>query len=279
MTEVKKILNDFKKELAGIYPQSEIEAVFFRLLEYYHKHTRIDLSLTPRLSVDEDSLINALKRLKKNEPWQYITGEDHFNNCRFILNKNVLIPRPETEELVNLIIQENDNKHKLNILDIGTGSGAIAVCLSKHFNNSKVFALDFSSKAIEIAKKNAQLNNVDVKFIEQNILQKFICKTKFDIIVSNPPYVRFLEKEMMHKNVLDYEPASALFVEDDSPLVFYDKIIDFYIQNRSNKGILYFEINEYLKTQLATLLQQKEINKFSFKKDIFDKWRILKICI
>ncbi len=277
MKTIKEILSQYKNTLKTIYPDVEIEGIFYRLLEDFHQILRIDTSLNPNLKIDEQDLINALKRLEQNEPWQYISEKTSFYDCEFKVNHNVLIPRPETEELVRWIIDDYNDKPGLRVLDIGTGSGAIAVCLSKHLHQAEVYALDFSEKALEIAKENAVRNQVNINLIKQNILDDFFIDLKFDIIVSNPPYVRHSEKTMMRPNVLDFEPDSALFVNDDNPFIFYDKIIDFYKQNSRVEGHLYFEINEYLKPELTDLLIKKEINNYKFKRDFFDKWRMLRI--
>jgi len=277
LISIKDLLNLFFQELNGIYPKKEIEAIFFRLIDYWYNINKIDLILHPNFTIDETKLLNALQRLKKNEPWQYIIGQTNFYGLQFGVNPFVLIPRPETEELVEWIIKDNKYKNQLEILDIGTGSGAIAVSLADNLRFATVSAIDFSENALKTAKINADKNKVSINFIKQDILEDFNCNKLFDIIVSNPPYVRNSEKKLMHKNVLDFEPSSALFVSDDDPLIFYDKIIDFYKQNTRTGGLLYLEINEFLKNDLEKLLFEKNIEKYQFRKDIFDKWRMLKI--
>ena len=227
--KLKKVKDLFQKELKDMYDKEEIDSFFYMLLESYLGLKRIQLALNPELSYPEKELYpiyDGLKKLKQNIPIQYIIGETEFYGLRFKVNKDVLIPRPETEELVQWIInqQPNSKSNQFNILDIGTGSGCIAISLAKNLQNARVYALDVSEKALKVAKMNAKFNLVDVTFIEANILdpQTWITelkKMKFDIIVSNPPYVREQEKEQMKANVLNNEPHLALFVENNNPLL------------------------------------------------------------
>ncbi len=277
MIQAKKLLKQYHFQLSNDYPVEEIDAIFYKLLEFFHHIKRLDLAMNPNLQIDEKKMLEALKKLSHQEPWQYITGKTEFFGLLLKVNKNVLIPRPETEELVDWIIKENQTNEKIRILDIGTGSGAIAIALAKKIQNSEVFALDIDSKVLEIATNNASINNVDIHFFQQNILDDFLCKEKFDIMVSNPPYVRESEKQQMKKNVLDFEPELALFVSDENPLIFYDRIMDIFMKYSSRQAKLYFEINEYLKPELTNLLQSKNFVDFEFRKDIFDKWRMLRI--
>ena len=217
--------------------------------------------------------------LKKEVPIQYLLGKTNFYGLDFEVNENVLIPRPETEELVEWIINENlkyIKVKKLKILDIGTGSGSIAVSLAKNIPNARVFALDVSKKALETAKRNAKNNNVDVTFIHQNILEIEDLKNDFDVIVSNPPYVRNLEKQEIKKNVLDYEPHLALFVEDDDALIFYRKIAEIAQRNLIENGQLFFEINQYLGNEMKDLLQNMNFRNIELKKDIYGNDRMMK---
>ncbi len=187
--------------------------------------------------------------------------------------------RPETEELVEWIIKENSKpggSKKIKILDIGTGSGCIAISLAKNLPNAQVYALDVSKKALETAKRNALNNRVDVTFLLLNILEEDALKSDFDIIVSNPPYVRNLEKEEIKKNVLDYEPHLALFVEDNDALVFYRKIATLAQKNLLENGQLYFEINQYLGKEMNDLLEQMDFKDIELRKDIYDNDRMMK---
>jgi len=278
--KIKDILQKFKAELKEVYKdKKEIEAIFYELLHHYHSITKFETVLNPQLEIDEYKLNEALEKLKLHTPWQYITGETLFNDILLMVNKNVLIPRPETEELIKWIVEDMQDASPQRILDIGTGSGAIAISLAKYFSRAQVFAFDVSREALETAQINAKRNQVNISFLQVDILGIEQFENYFDIIISNPPYVRQEEKKLMRKNVLDFEPESALFVPDDNPLVFYDKITDLFIKNSRRGGKLFFEINEFLKPKLEDLLKEKKISNYQFKKDIFDKWRMLKVSI
>jgi len=277
---------DFKKlfftELQAIYPETEIQSFFNILIEHQLKLNRVEIALNPAIEITKthlDFLQSALSGLKKSVPIQYIIGETTFYGLTFKVTKNVLIPRPETEELVNWVLNDTKNIANINIIDIGTGSGCIAISIAKNLPNTKVFALDISPKALEIATENAKLNGVNIQFIEADILNFSTSDEKFDIIISNPPYVRELEKEQMQKNVLANEPHLALFVKNENPLLFYDKIADFAIANLKQNGSIYFEINQYLGKETVTLLKSKGFHNSKLKKDIFSVNRMLKATI
>ncbi|WP_336069006.1 peptide chain release factor N(5)-glutamine methyltransferase [Mesoflavibacter sp. CH_XMU1404-2] len=289
--KLKDLKQKFHEHLDAIYGKEEVQNFFFMLTEYYNAIKRIDLALNTELTIEDDFVLkyeSALEALKNHEPIQYIIGQTEFYGLPFYVNENTLIPRPETEELVELILsnttaksipmlEEGDNK--FNILDIGTGTGCIAISLAKQLPNANVSAIDFSAKALEIANKNAELNQVDINFIENDILK--ICDseldsaTKFDIIVSNPPYVRQLEKQQMQDNVLNHEPHLALFVEDDNPLIFYRAITQFATKNLKPNGELYFEINEYLGKEMMALLEKFGFKNIQLKQDLFGKDRMI----
>lgn len=282
-------ISNFKKqffsELSGLYPETEIQSFFNILIELKLNLSRIEVALQPDLAISETAITflqKAIAALKKNIPIQYITGETEFYGLKFNVNESVLIPRPETEELVDWILENSKPKtqnSKLKILDIGTGSGCIAISLAKNLSNTDVFALDISSEALKIAKKNALLNKVDIYFSEIDILNTPDLPEKYNIIVSNPPYVRELEKELMQQNVLAYEPHLALFVKDNNPLLFYDRIADLANKHLSKKGSLYFEINQYLGNETVALLKQKGFQNIELKKDIFGVDRMIKAVI
>lgn len=264
----------------------EILTFFNRLAENYLGMKRIDITLNPDKKLTETEqkqLITALNRLKKHEPLQYILGETEFYGLLFKVNKNVLIPRPETEELVEWVIKDFQKttsaarkNEPFKILDIGTGSGCIAVSLAKNIPQAQVFGLDFSKKSVEIAKKNADFNAVSVDFLVEDILTLEALPQQFDCIVSNPPYVRELEKAELQPNVLDHEPASALFVPDQNALLFYRKIAAFALKNLVPGGRLYFEINEYLEAETRELIAGFGYKEIVLHKDIFGKPRMLK---
>ncbi len=275
MHTIKDILSKYRNVLQDIYDKHEIEAIFYRILAHYHLINRIDVSLNPELTIEPAQMLEALKELQQYKPWQYITGETAFYGLRFKVTPATLIPRHETEELVDWVIRDCHNLSGLNILDIGTGSGAIAVSLAVNLPQASVTAIDFSEAALKTAEKNARLNHVEITFKQINILKQMACQKHYDIIVSNPPYVREEEKKMMHNNVLQFEPATALFVPDDKPLIFYDKIIR--LAQKNSSSYVYFEINEFLKTGLENLLKQTGITVYEFRKDLFGKWRFLKL--
>ena len=279
--KVKDIQNIFHVELDVLYGEEEVNSFFFILIEHYNNITRIQLAVNLDMIIDDyENILNALQLLKKQKPIQYIIGETEFYGLPFRVNENVLIPRPETEELVDWVLKEVDNNKPITILDIGTGSGCIAISLAKNLPNAKVYALDVSAKAIKIAKRNAELNGVTVEFIEADILkiknEEFMTDVKFDIIVSNPPYVRVQEKALMKANVLDNEPHLALFVEDENPLIFYIAISQFASSNLNDNAQLYFEINEYLGNDMIGLLNKNHFQKIKLKQDIFKKDRMIK---
>ncbi|PTT02586.1 peptide chain release factor N(5)-glutamine methyltransferase [Flavobacterium sp. HMWF030] len=279
---IKQYRTEFIKELSPFYDAYEAESFFYLILEDKHKLRQIDLALNHELSFVQTDFVVwdlILNQLKKEIPIQYLLGKTHFYGLEFEVNENVLIPRPETEELVEWIINENsktDKSKKIKILDIGTGSGCIAISLAKNIPNAEVYAIDVSKKAIETAKRNAIRNNVEVTFILQDILKTDELKCNFDIIVSNPPYVRNLEKEEIKKNVLDYEPHLALFVEDNDALIFYRKIAELAKKNLSENGQLYFEINQYLGKEMTNLLEKLDFKKIELRKDIYNNDRMTK---
>ena len=224
----------------------------------------------------------------KEKPIQYITGEAWFYGLRFEVNENTLIPRPETEELVEWIIESQKSKvksQKISILDIGTGSGCIPISLKKEIPNAIVSAIDVSEKALEMARKNAVDNEVEVHFILQNILEidtlnelpisNFQFQTEFDVIVSNPPYVRNLEKQEIKKNVLDYEPHLALFVEDSDALLFYRKIAQLALTSLTPNGKLFIEINQYLGKETVELLENLGFKNIELRKDFVGNDRMI----
>ncbi|EKT4548539.1 peptide chain release factor N(5)-glutamine methyltransferase [Flavobacterium psychrophilum] len=280
---IKNYRTQFVQALASIFDEKEIESFFYIILETFHQLKRVDLVLSPDLKLDNIQLLQwetVLLQLKEQKPIQYILGETQFFGLPFYVNKNTLIPRPETEELVEWIIKENlkiSSLKNLKILDIGTGSGCIAISLAKNLPNASVFAIDVSDKALATAQKNAVLNEVDITFIEKNILQTEDLNQEFDIIVSNPPYVRNLEKKEIHKNVLEYEPHLALFVEDNDSLLFYRKITELATRNLSNNGQLYFEINQYLGKETVELLEKYNFKNTTLKKDIYGNDRMIKV--
>ncbi len=282
---IKELKRTFHQELHSIYPKKEIDSFSNLLLEDRMLLKRIDIALNPNLEIsssDKDYFSNTIEELKREVPIQYIIGHTEFYGLKFYVNKNVLIPRPETEELITWILdktkknRENKNDESIKILDIGTGSGCIAIALAKNISNSKIWALDISNEALNTAKKNAELNHVNIQFLEKDILETESLPLKFDIIVSNPPYVRELEKKEIKNNVLNHEPHMALFVKDKDPLLYYDKILDFAKEHLNQKGQLFFEINQYLGTKTLELITQNNFQNIELQKDVFGNDRMIR---
>jgi len=280
--KIKQYRTYFIQELAPFYDAYEAESFFYLILEDRHKLRQIDLALNHELVFEEADIEKwkiLLAELKKEVPIQYLLGKTNFYGLDFEVNEHVLIPRPETEELVEWIIRENSGIERLKnlkILDIGTGSGCIAISLAKNIPNAKVFAIDVSVEALAMAKKNAKNNNVEITFLLQSILETDDLKQGFDIIVSNPPYVRNLEKQEIKGNVLNYEPHLALFVEDNDALIFYRKITELAQKNLVENGKLYFEINQYLGTEMTDLMEKMNFKNIELRKDIYDNDRMMR---
>lgn len=284
---VKDLENIFHETLDAIYGKEEVTSFFFLCTDAFYNITRFALALDRDLSItkeEQQPVFDALEALKNEKPIQYILGETEFYGLPFKVDENTLIPRPETEELVQLIIDchsVRSKNDKPSILDIGTGSGCIAISLAKNIGNAQVSAMDVSAKAIKKAKENAVLNEIEVNFIEGSILDKqqwelLFQDLKFDTIVSNPPYVRNLEKAEIQKNVLNNEPHLALFVEDDNPLLFYNAITKFAVEKLKENGQLFFEINEYLGPETKTLVEDFGFKNVEIIKDLFGKDRMIK---
>ena len=274
----------FFDSLKNIHDEQEIESFFFILTEYFHNLKRVDVALNPNFELSEEEVEKwntILTDLQQEKPIQYITGEAWFYGLRFEVNENTLIPRPETEELVEWILNSPNIHHPspINILDIGTGTGCIPISLKANLSQANVSAIDVSEKALEVAKRNAASNKAEINFIQANILEVLDLNQNFDIIVSNPPYVRNLEKQEIKKNVLDYEPHLALFVEDTDALLFYRKIAQLALKNLSPNGLLFFEINQYLGKETVELLQNLGFKNIELKKDIYGNDRMIKCSI
>ncbi len=282
---LKKYKTHFFDSLKNIQDEQEIESFFFILTEYLHNLKRVDVALNPNFELSEVEVEKwniILADLQQEKPIQYITGEAWFYGLRLEVNENTLIPRPETEELVEWIIESQKSKvqsQKCEILDIGTGTGCIPISLKTNLPQANVSAIDVSEKALEVAKRNAVLNKVDISFIQADILEVEDLNQHFDIIVSNPPYVRNLEKQEIKKNVLDYEPHLALFVEDTDALLFYRKIAQLALKNLSPNGLLFFEINQYLGKETVELLQNLGFNTIELKKDMYGNNRMIRCSI
>ncbi len=282
MTEnnsIKKIISDIKSELKETYPIEEINSLIYLIFEDVLDYSRTKLLMSPEVEISDTNIMrikDIVNDLKNQKPIQHILQKTIFYDLPFKVTQDALIPRPETEELVDWVISDH-KEESLNILDIGTGTGCIAISIAKNLPQSKVYAMDISSKALELARENGKLNNTDIVFLESDILKKSIeIEEKFDIIVSNPPYIRQKEKEFMSKNVLEYEPELALFVPDNDPLLFYKTIIDFGLKNLNKEGKIYFEINEAFGQEMINLFEVNNFSEITLKKDINGKHRMIK---
>lgn len=285
---LKQYKNHFVSSLETLYDSMEIESFFYIVSTFLHKKNRIALVFEPDFEINNEQLEhwnNILEELKKEKPIQYILGEAWFFGLRFEVDANTLIPRPETEELVQWIIdtitEKNSgfNQNSLKIIDIGTGSGCIPISLKKELPMTEVSAIDVSDGALEVAQKNALTNNITVHFIKKDILshtELLLENQKWDIIVSNPPYVRLLEKEEIKKNVLEYEPHLALFVADDDALLFYRKIATLARTSLTENGYLFFEINQYLGAETVALLENLGFKNIQLRQDIYGNNRMIR---
>ena len=290
---LREIKNIFHKELDTLYGKEEAASFFYLLIEHYFNLERFVLAIQPDLVIDkqeETKIFKALSDLKLEKPIQYITGTAHFMDLFFKVNENVLIPRPETEELVRWILDDaRPLEQTISILDMGTGSGCIPISLAKNLSNATIQAFDISNKALKVAKKNAEMHGVDIDFFQSDILNldfslnadptrsmNLSLERNYDIIVSNPPYVRELEKKDMHNNVIEHEPNIALFVPNEDPLKFYRAIVNFASQQLNAKGILYLEINQYLGKEMVNLLTDFHFENIELRKDMFGNDRMVK---
>jgi release factor glutamine methyltransferase len=281
MQSSKQLYDNLLQQIT-VYESQEAKEIVFWLMEFYLGLRKIDI-LGDKSFEKTINWTNIIERLNNNEPIQYILGETEFYGRRFLVNDSVLIPRPETEELVKYIVDKQKNQFpetnkQFSILDIGTGSGCIAISVAKELPNFKVTAYDISKKALETAKKNAEINKVDVTFEKVDILKPSFIHSlirTFNIIVSNPPYVTKQEIDRMQKNVLDFEPHLALFVEDSEPLIFYEAIANFAFNNLTDNGLVAVEINEALGEETANVFRRKGFSEVEIIKDIHQKDRFM----
>jgi len=279
--KISDVFRHYLKPLEGVYGNSESKSFLYLLFVHFFKLTRLDIAKDPEARLNESELLKihfAVKDLLNNKPIQHIIGSTRFCCFDFIVNSEVLIPRPETEELVELIVDDYLNvNHRVSILDVGTGSGCIAISLRKKIVNSIVYAVDISEGALKIANENAEINEAEVVFSKIDILNNVESESlqKFDVIVSNPPYIRYSEKILMQKNVLDYDPEQALFVTDDDPLIFYRTIAELGQHHLNKSGKLYFEINEAFGIETSELLKENHYSNIKIQKDFRGKDRFI----
>jgi release factor glutamine methyltransferase len=277
---IKDFRNYLIKELSGIYPEREsssiAELVITEVFGFRSRTEFLTRSNEIPDSVKADTIIEYCNLLKAGRPVQYVLGETSFYDCRIKITPGILIPRPETEELVDRIIRDNYG-FSGNILDIGTGSGCIAIALARNLPLSRVTGIDISQVALDKASENASLNNVDVRFLKADILKPSHHEIPATgIIVSNPPYIRESEKRVMHSNVLDFEPHEALFVPDNDPLLYYRAILKAANEILEPPGRIYFEINEAMGKEIVSLMGSFDCNAVEIIKDLNGKDRIAK---
>lgn len=278
------LLNEFKNHfissLTDHYPKSEITAFYRRLTDFYFQWSPTFSVLNPQYKLNKkelQKLFFALDELKKFKPIQYIINESYFYGRQFFVNEQVLIPRPETEELVKWVLNDfNDVQNYINVLELGTGSGCIAISLAKEQSKFNIEALDVSETALEIAKKNAIRHHIEIDFIHQDMTALVVWNKALDVIISNPPYIEAEEKREMLPNVLDYEPHLALFTPEQDPLYFYRKIIALAQSSLKSNGCLYLEINPKFKENLLTFIKSETFKDIEVRNDIFGKNRMLK---
>jgi len=272
---MKKLVNIIPKFLSEInnFSRREVTSFAYLSIEKILGYSKSDCIIHSNHELTNDNIIsfeNIINDIKQNIPIQYILGEAHFYDLKFKVNSSTLIPRGETEELVQYILLHDF----ISVLEIGTGSGCIAVSIAKN-SNANITAIDNSIEALEIAKSNAILNSVEINF-ELSDVFNFSDTKKYDLIVSNPPYVLESEKKIMNKNVLDYEPHNALFVSDNDPLIYYKEIAKIATNNLNKNGLLFFEINEKYSKQIIELLSNLNFVDIELKKDINGRDRIIK---
>ena len=273
MQKVSNILSYFRKELSAVADEREITSWYYISMQYLLVYNRSDCIINSNQVLNKSQLSKIkqiVAELKTHKPIQYILGKTEFYGLKIKVNEHTLIPRPETEQLVDWILKENF----VTVLDIGTGSGCIPIALAKN-TDAKVLAIDVSEEALLIAEENAKNNDVEIDFIQQDILQANSLQ-KVDLIVSNPPYVLESEKKKMQANVLDFEPELALFVEDKNPLIFYKKIATLAINFLNENGKLFFEINPKFGNQLIDMLADIGFVNIELKKDMNEKDRMIK---
>jgi release factor glutamine methyltransferase len=279
--KIKDIGEYYLNELKKKFPQQEAAALLDMVFTEYMSLSRIDRQLNPEQRLTESEMLKvhfAVKELMKDKPIQYILRRAEFYGLGFYVDERVLIPRPETEELVEWVIGDNQRYNKkLNILDLGTGSGCIAVALKKNMPRAELWATDISPEALDVARKNAEANAVSIRFIRQEFSAGVVAEAPpMDIIVSNPPYVQRSEKDKMSANVLNYEPSQALFVDDSNPLIHYGDIAALAREALLSGGTLYLEINQYLGKETAALLSKSGFTDIVLRKDLNGNDRMIR---
>jgi release factor glutamine methyltransferase len=282
MEMVKDAYHEFRSTLAPLYGEQEADAIASMVLTELTGYSKAKLKAfvnDPLNQAQQQRAHDVLKELATGKPVQYVLGHAHFYGLDFKVSSAVLIPRPETEELVQWILETMKGSQPQIVLDIGTGSGCIPVTIKTEKPSSKLFAIDISADALAIAQANAQVNNVKVKFVEADILDLHadeIINQTYHIIISNPPYVTETDKLQMHTNVTDFEPHTALFVSDTNPLIFYKAIIDFASEHLFPGGCLFFEINESYGMETLEMMKQKGFVNAELRQDLMGKDRMIR---
>ena len=287
MKTIRGVFFNFHQALDELYGVQETEAITLMVLSEISDLSRAKIKAFPEDDVQPEALEkldSILNDLKTGKPVQYILGSTEFYGLTFLVNPAVLIPRPETEELVEWALATvgseqwavGSKEKPLRILDIGTGSGCIAISLKKNLPDAEVAAIDISAEALQTAKQNAIINEVEVDFIQIDILNHSPLTTHYSLIISNPPYVTLQDKTLMHANVTDFEPHTALFVPEDNPLLFYDAIAGFATHNLVPGGFLFFEINEAFGQETIELLKQKGFTDIELRQDMSGRDRMIK---
>ena len=278
---IRQTITEINRQLSGQYPATEIDSFIHILFRHYCNMSSVEIHLQCEKKISDtivSEIMSALDQLIKHRPIQYILGETEFYGFKFEVSPDVLIPRPETEELVDWVIHEYDKNANLSMVDIGTGSGCIAVALAACFSNADIWAIDNSESALSVAQRNACKNKVKINFFPADILKDNTMEfhpESLDVVVSNPPYITPAEQQMMHPNVLEYEPHSALFVLADDPLIFYRLITVFASKYLKDRGRLFFEINEKYPCEVSDMLKQYNFRDITVRKDINGKWRMV----
>lgn len=280
MATIEQSLRKVRESIQNAYPEPEAGTMAQLVLEHVLRMSRLRLSLNQQqeLSLEQQEEVNnAISRLMQQEPVQYVLGIAHFYDLELQVDERVLIPRPETEELVDLVIKEYRGKAGLQVLDICTGSGCIPVALAVNMKGSKIFGIEVSAGALEVAKANADKYRISIEWLHQDIFDEVpIPGRSLDIITSNPPYVLEEEKAFMHRNVLEHEPHLALFVPDTDPLKFYKRIAEVGSRLLKKGGKLYFEINERYGKDVCNTLLQAGFSEAEVVQDLFNKDRIVR---
>lgn len=280
--ELNDILKTYQQKLLDKYSKNEVQIIFYAIAEKILHTNKNILKIglneeNPHLKDKKKLFDSYLFQLLLGKPYQYVIGESLFYGLDFFVNEHVLIPRPETEELIEWIINETNKNLTISILDIGTGSGCIPIVLKKHLPKATIYSIDISEKALEIAEQNAKFHNQEIHFIKEDFFNfSFQNKLKFDVIVSNPPYIPIQEKEELDTQVVDFEPNLALFVPNDQPCLFYEKILEFSLQHLNKNGKIFLEVHQNYAKEVVELFKN-DYQKVELRKDISSNPRMIKI--